>query len=109
MTERLTNEPGTNYEADKAAEEISNASRDKIENADEQAKKVYEETAKTPEEIKEKMGTAPKSRAKVAQGIKDKEKHQKEGQKKFEVDLDNYMQFVDRAVSYTHLTLPTKA
>ena len=99
MTERLTNEPGTNYEADKAAEEISNASRDKIENADEQAKKVYEETAKTPEEMQEKMGTAPKARKRVAKGIKDKEKHQKEGQKKFEVDLDNYMQFVDRVTS----------
>tara|TARA_B100000902_G_C27068035_1_gene792577 strand:- start:237 stop:887 length:651 start_codon:yes stop_codon:yes gene_type:complete len=99
MTERLTNEPGTNYEADKAAEEISNASRDKIENADADAKKVYDETAKTPEEIKEKMGFAPKSKAKVEERIKDKEKHQKEGPKKFEVDLDNYMNFVDRVTS----------
>ena len=65
MAEVFTNSPGENYEADKAAEEISNASRDKIDNADADAKKVYNETAKTPEEMQEQMGTAPKSKKKL--------------------------------------------
>ena len=99
MSEVYTNSPGENYEADKAAEEISNASRDKIDNAEADGRKVYEETAKTPEEMKEQMGTAPKSKKKLEKGIEDKKKNQKEGQKKFEVDLDNYTQFVDRVTS----------
>ena len=99
MSEVFTNSPGENYEADKAAEEISNASRDKIDNADADAKKVYNETAKTPEEMKEQMGTAPKSKKKLEKGIEDKKRNQKEGPKKFEIDLDNYTQFVDRVTS----------
>jgi len=99
MSEVFTNSPGENYEADKAAEEISNASRDKIDNADADAKKVYDETAKTPEEIKEQMGTAPKSKKRLEKGIADKKKNEKEPAKKFEIDLDNYTAFVDRVTS----------
>ena len=96
MSETFTNSPGENYEADKAAEEISNAARDQVDNADADAQKVYNETAKSPEEIRDQMGTAPKARKKLDKGIKAKNKAQKEKQKKFEIDLDNYTQFVDR-------------
>ena len=99
MSETFTNSPGENYEADKAAEEISNAARDQVDNADADAQKVYNETAKTPEEIRDQMGTAPKARKKLDKGIKDKKKAEKEKQKKFEVDLDNYTAFVDRVTS----------
>jgi len=99
MSETFTNSPGENYEADKAAEEISNAARDQVDNADADAQKVYNETAKSPEEIRDQMGTAPKARKKLDKGIKAKNKAQKEKQKKFEIDLDNYTQFVDRVTS----------
>tara|TARA_B100000214_G_scaffold347965_1_gene299679 strand:- start:249 stop:899 length:651 start_codon:yes stop_codon:yes gene_type:complete len=99
MSETFTNSPGENYEADKAAEEISNAARDQVDNADADAQKVYNETAKSPEEIRDQMGTAPKARKKLDKGIKAKNKAQKEKQKKFEVDLDNYTAFVDRVTS----------
>lgn len=99
MSEKYTNSPGENYEADKAAEEISNAARDQVDNADQDAKKVYNETAKTPEEMQEQMGTAPKSKKKLKENIKQKKKNQKEPPKKFEIDLDNYTDFVDRVTS----------
>ena len=99
MSETFTNSPGEKYEADKAAEEISNAARDQVDNADADAQKVYNETAKSPEEIRDQMGTAPKARKKLDKGIKAKNKAQKEKQKKFEIDLDNYTAFVDRVTS----------
>ena len=99
MSEKYTNTPGDNYEADKAAEEISNAARDQVDNADQDAKKVYNETAKTPEEMEEQMGHAPKSKKKLQDRIKDKKKNEKDPSKKFEIDLDNYTQFVDRVTS----------
>ena len=49
--------------------------------------------------MKEQMGTAPKSKKKLEKGIEDKKRNQKEGPKKFEIDLDNYTQFVDRVTS----------
>ena len=48
MSETFTNTPGDNYESEKAAEEISNASRDRVEDAEAKAKKMSQETPKTP-------------------------------------------------------------
>ena len=99
MSETFTNTPGENYESEKAAEEISNASRDKVDQAAQQSKETYESTAKTPEEMRENMGTAPKSQKVMDERLKDKKKAEKEGKKKFEVDLDNYTKFVDQVTS----------
>ena len=96
----LTNEPGANYEQDKAAEEISNAARDQVDDADQKAKDIYGSTPKTPEEQADKMGTAHASKKILEDRIKDGKKDKKnKKQTKFEVDLDNYTQFVDRVTS----------
>ena len=94
----LTNEPGANYEQDKAAEEISNAARDQVDDADQKAKDIYGSTPKTPEEQADKMGTAHASKKILEEKIEDKKKKGKK-QDKFEVDLDNYTAFVDRVTS----------
>ena len=94
----FTNEPGANYEQDKAAEEISNAARDKVDDAKDKGQEVYDKTAKTPEEQSKKMGTAHKSKKILDEKIEDKKKKDKK-QDKFEVDLDNYTAFVDRVTS----------
>ena len=101
MSETFTNTPGDNYESEKAAEEISNASRDRVEDAEAKAKKMSQETPKTPEEMldSENMDTAPKSKERMKKRIKEKTKAEKDGKKKFEVDLDNYMKFVDQVTS----------
>ena len=99
MTEKFTNDQGANYESEKAAEEISNASRDRVEASEQEAQKVYNETAKTPEEMQEQMGTAPKSKKVLEQNLKNKKKNENAKQKKFEVDLDSYTQFVDKVTS----------
>ena len=94
----FTNEPGANYEQDKAAEEISNAARDKVDDAKDKGQDVYDKTAKTPEEQAKKMGTAHASKKILEEKIEDKKKKGKK-QDKFEVDLDNYTAFVDRVTS----------
>ena len=55
----FTNEPGANYEQDKAAEEISNAARDKVDDAKDKGQDVYDKTAKTPEEQSKNHGYCP--------------------------------------------------
>ena len=98
----FTNQPPSNPEQDKAAEQISNMAQDKTEDNKEAAKKIAEETPKTPEEFDtdERMGNAPKSREHLRQKIKEKDA-KKKGDKpdKFEIDLDNYTNFVDRVTS----------
>ena len=98
----FTNQPPSNPEQDKAAEQISNIAQDKTEDNKEAAKKIAEETPKTPEEFDtdERMGNAPKSREHLRQKIKEKDA-KKKGDKpdKFEIDLDNYTNFVDRVTS----------
>ena len=99
MTDKkITNEPGANYEQDKAAEEISNAARDQVDDAQDKGQEVYDKTAKTPEEQAKKMGTAHASKKILEEKIEDKKKKGKK-QDKFEVDLDNYTAFVDRVTS----------
>ena len=96
MTDKkITNEPGAYYEQDKAAEEISNAARDQVDDAQDKGQEVYDNTPKTPEEQSKKMGTAHKSKKILDEKIEDKKKKDKK-QDKFEVDLDNYTAFVDR-------------
>jgi len=99
MTEKFTNAPGENYEQDKAAEEISNASRDKIDDAQAKGQDVYDSTPKTPEEQAEKMGTAYKSKKILEEKNEKKKKSKGKKQEKFEIDLDNYTDFVDRVTS----------
>ena len=99
MTEKFTNAPGENYEQDKAAEEISNASRDKIDDAQAKGQDVYDSTPKTPEEQAEKMGTAYKSKKILEEKNEKKKKGKGKKQEKFEIDLDNYTDFVDRVTS----------
>ena len=95
---KITNEPGENYESDKAAEEISNAARDQVDDAQDKGQEVYDKTPKTPEEQSKQMGTAHASKKILDEKIKDKEKKGKKPTK-FEIDLDNYTQFVDRVTS----------
>ena len=100
MTEKFTNAPGENYEQDKAAEEISNASRDKIDDAQAKGQDVYNTTPKTPEEQAEKMGTAYQAKKILEEKNERKKKSKgKKKQEKFEIDLDNYTDFVDRVTS----------
>jgi NTP pyrophosphatase (non-canonical NTP hydrolase) len=99
MSEKFTNAPGENYEQDKAAEEISNASRDKIDDAQAKGQDVYDSTPKTPEEQAEKMGTAYKSKKILEEKNEKKKKGKGKKQEKFEIDLDNYTDFVDRVTS----------
>ena len=96
--QKITNEPGENYESDKAAEEISNAARDQVDDAQDKGQEVYDKTPKTPEEQSKQMGTAHASKKILDEKIKDKEKKGKKPTK-FEIDLDNYTQFVDRVTS----------
>ena len=96
--QKITNEPGENYESDKAAEEISNAARDQVDDAQEKGQEVFDKTPKTPEEQSKQMGTAHASKKILDEKIKDKEKKGKKPTK-FEIDLDNYTQFVDRVTS----------
>ena len=78
MTDKkITNEPGANYEQDKAAEEISNAARDQVDDADQKAKDIYGSTPKTPEEQADKMGTAHASKKILEDRIKDGKKDKK--------------------------------
>ena len=86
MSETFTNSPGENYEADKAAEEISNAARDQVDDAQDKGQEVYDKTAKTPEEQSKKMGTAHKSKKILDEKIKDKNKKGKKPTK-FEICL----------------------
>ena len=86
---------------DAEAERINNQMRDESEKQQERSKKIMDETPKTPEEMldDERMGRAPNAKKKLEENLKQKKKAQKEGQKKFEIDLDNYMEFVDRVTS----------
>tara|TARA_B100000427_G_scaffold106143_1_gene88103 strand:+ start:673 stop:1335 length:663 start_codon:yes stop_codon:yes gene_type:complete len=103
MSEKdLTNMPPQNPEQDAEAERINNQMRDESEKQQARAKKVMDETPKTPEDVleSERMGRAPAAKAKLEEQVKQKKKAQKgEGPKKFEIDLDNYMEFVDRVTS----------
>ena len=75
MTDKkITNEPGANYEQDKAAEEISNAARDQVDDAQDKGQEVYDNTAKTPEEQAKKMGTAHTSKKILEEKIEDKKR-----------------------------------
>ena len=84
---------------DAAAERINSAARDKVDEAQEKVKKTEEDTAKSPEEMGKKMGSAPKSKKRLDKKLEEKKKAEKEGPKKFEVDLDKYTEFVDRVTS----------
>lgn len=101
MSEKFTNSPGENFEQDKAAEQVSNMAHDKVEQNTEQAKKIADETPKTPEEFDtdERMGNAPKSREYLKQKVAEKDKKKGKKPEKFEIDLDNYTNFVDRVTS----------
>ena len=101
MTEEYTNESPQTPEQDAEAERINNQMRDESEKQQERSKKIMDETPKTPEEMldDERMGRAPNAKKKLEENLKQKKKAQKEGQKKFEIDLDNYMEFVDRVTS----------
>ena len=101
MSEKFTNSPGENFEQDKAAEQVSNMAHDKVEQNTEQAKKIADETPKTPEEFDtdERMGNAPKSREYLKQKVAEKDKKKGKKPEKFEIDLDNYTKFVDRVTS----------
>ena len=50
---------------DAAAERINSAARDKVDEAQEKVKKTEEDTAKSPEEMGKKMGSAPQSKKKL--------------------------------------------
>ena len=101
MSEKFTNAPGENYEQDKAAEQVSNMAQDKVEQNTDQAKKIADETPKSPEEFDtdERMGNAPKSREYLKQKVAEKDKKKGKKPEKFEIDLDNYTNFVDRVTS----------
>ena len=101
MSEKFTNAPGENYEQDKAAEQVSNMAQDKVEQNTDQAKKIADETPKSPEEFDtdERMGHAPKSREYLKEKVAEKEKKKGKKPEKFEIDLDNYTDFVDRVTS----------
>ena len=101
MSEKFTNAPGENYEQDKAAEQVSNMAQDKVEQNTDQAKKIADETPKSPEEFDtdERMGNAPKSREYLKQKVAEKDKKKGKKPEKFEIDLDNYTSFVDRVTS----------
>ena len=47
----------------------------------------------------DKMGSAPRSKAKVDKKLEEREEAKKKGTQKFEVDLDKYTEFVDRVTS----------
>ena len=84
---------------DAAAERINSAARAKVDEAQEKVKKTEEDTAKSPEEMGKKMGSAPQSKKKLDKKLEEREKAKAEGPKKFEVDLDKYTEFVDRVTS----------
>jgi NTP pyrophosphatase (non-canonical NTP hydrolase) len=93
--------PPQNPDQDAEAERINNQMRDESDKQQERSKKILDETPKSPEEMldDERMGRAPSSKKRLEQQVKNKEKAKKEGEKKFEIDLDNYMEFVDRVTS----------
>ena len=101
MTEEYTNESPQTPEQDAEAERINNQMRDESEKQQERSKKIMDETPKTPEEMlnDKMMGRAPAAKERLEDNIKNKKKKEKEGEKKFEVDLDNYCEFVDRVTS----------
>ena len=97
----LTNMPPQDPGQDAEAERINNQMRDESEKQQERAKKVMDDTPKTPEEMLEdkRMGRAPAAKERLEEKVKEKKKAEKEKPKKFEIDLDNYMEFVDRVTS----------
>ena len=84
---------------DAAAERINSAARDKVDEAQEKVKQTEQDTVKTPEDMGKKMGSAPQSKKKLDKKLEEREKAEKEGKQKFEVDLDKYTDFVDRVTS----------
>lgn len=101
MAQQFTNEPqGNDVEA--AAEKINSEARDQVDQTQEDVKRLADEQPQKIEEFvnDERMGSAPR-----AKGIADKKINERDAtkkdkkQKKFEVDLDNYMEFVDRVSS----------
>ena len=97
----LTNMPPQDPGQDAEAERINNQMRDESEKQQERAKKVMDDTPKTPEEMREdkRMGRAPAAKERLEEKVKEKKKAEKEKPKKFEIDLDNYIEFVDRVTS----------
>ena len=101
MAQQFTNEPQGN-DAEAAAEKINSEARDQVDQTQEDVKKMANEQPQKIEEFvnDERMGSAPR-----AKGIADKKLNERDStkkdkkQKKFEVDLDNYMEFVDRVSS----------
>ena len=62
---------------DAAAERINSAARDKVDEAEEKVKATEQETAKTPEDMGKKMGTAPQSKKKLDKKLKRKQKQRR--------------------------------
>ena len=101
MAQQFTNE-GNEADAEAAAERINSEARDQVDQTQEDVKKMASEQPQKIEEFvnDERMGSAPR-----AKGIADKKLNERDStkkdkkQKKFEVDLDNYMEFVDRVSS----------
>ena len=107
MAENLTNQAPSDPEQDKAAEELSNASQDKVDSNKDQAKKMADDAPKSADDYDtdERMGSAPAAR-KVLQDKKKKSKEKGGKKEKFEIDLDNYMAFVDRVTSKASKNFP---
>ena len=103
MAKKFTNEPqGNDVEA--AAEKINSEARDQVDKAQKDVEKIKEETPQKIEDFvnDDRMGSAPRSKGIAADKLKDRDnKKAKKGKKqeKFEIDLDNYMEFVDRVTS----------
>tara|TARA_B100000287_G_C20474084_1_gene718410 strand:+ start:210 stop:866 length:657 start_codon:yes stop_codon:yes gene_type:complete len=101
MANQFTNEPQGN-DVEKAAEQINSEARDRVDAAQKDVEQTVKDTPQKVEEFvnDERMGTAPRSKGIATEKLKDRDKKQKsKKQEKFEVDLDNYMEFVDKVTS----------
>lgn len=88
-------DPASTDNAQKVAEEMNNSAQDAKDDMAEGAKKIADETPKTPEEfIKQKGFTAWQA----AEKIRSDEKKKKD-KTKFQIDLDKYMDFQDKTCS----------
>ena len=101
MAQQFTNEPqGNDVEA--AAEKINSEARDQVDQTQEDVKRLANEQPQKIEEFvnDERMGSAPRAKGIADKKINERDETKKDKkQKKFEVDLDNYMEFVDRVSS----------
>jgi len=95
---QATNDPNSNEEMAKKAEQFSSKTQDKVENMEQDAQDIRDSTYTNADDVAndERVTGAHETKKRIKEKTSEKRKKKVE---KFEIDLDKYMAFVDQTTS----------